>query len=353
MLLARAWRWIWSQAWLVLLYMAVGSGANGVAARLATDQMPPLMLVFVRWFVVCLVLAAIFKPEQWRELRGLVRSHWRRLAWMGLLGYAGFNALFYVAAYHTSAVNLTLLQSAIPALVLVGASVVFHIKIRALQIAGMTMTFLGVLLVAMHGDPTRLSAFRLDRGDAFVLIACLFYALYTLGLRARPPGTPLVFFGGMAAASLVWSLPMVFAEVVTHHVYMPSWQGWVIALLIAFGPSFTGQLAFMRGVDLIGPARAGLFANLIPISGALCAVGLLHETFTSADVTAVVLGLAGVALAEWRQPIRQPAALQFAEPARDARLPQADEWRDDELHAEPKHHLRARRRHHEDADQPD
>ena len=322
MAFTNAWRWAWSQAWLVLLYMAVGSGANGVAARLAVGEVPPLFLVFSRWFIVCLVLAALFKREQWHELRELFRLHWRRLAWMGLLGYSGFNALFYIAAYDTSAVNLTLLQSAIPALVLAGAGVIYNIKIRALQVVGMTMTVFGVVIVAMHGDATQLSGFRLDRGDALVLISCLFYAAYTLGLRARPPGTPLVFFAGMAGCALLWSLPMAGAEIAIHRFYWPSRQGWIITMLIAFGPSFTGQLAYMRGVDLIGPARAGLFANLIPIFGALCAVVVLHEAFTPAHALALILGLAGISLAEWRLPKRRrPDLLEHAEAAGDASLP--------------------------------
>jgi drug/metabolite transporter (DMT)-like permease len=319
--IARATRWAWSQAWLVLLYMAATYGANGVGARLAAGEMPPLVLVVVRWFIVCAVLAALFEPSQWLELRALGRAHWRRLAWMGLLGYAGFNALYYIAAYSTSAVNLTLLQSATPALVLAGAGLIHKVRIRALQIVGMGMTMLGVLIVATHGDLTRLRGLRLDRGDALVLIACFFYAAYTLGLRSRPPGTPLVFFAGMAAASLLWSLPMAGFEIAMHQVYWPSGRGWIIAVLVAFGPSFTGQLAYMRGVDLIGPARAGLYANLVPIFGSLCAVAILGEAFTLAHAAALVLGLAGITLAEWRLPARPRSRRRAVETVSDPGLP--------------------------------
>ncbi len=86
----------------------------------------------------------------------------------------------------------------------------------------------------------------------------------------------------------------------------------------------------MRGVDLIGPARAGLFANLIPIFGALSAVVVLGETFLPAHAVAVALGLVGIALAEWpkgrsivprraRRSARRP--LESGAAARDAPLP--------------------------------
>lgn len=329
MSIAALWRSIWSRAWLVLGFMAFVSGANGAAARLATGQVPPLVLVFLRWAIVCASLTMILTREHRRELRGLLRTSWFTFAWMGLLGYSGFNALFYIAAYDTSGVNLTLLQSAIPALVLVGAAVIFRLPIRGVQVAGMMLTFAGVLLVAAKGNLAALSSLAFDRGDVMVLVACLFYALYTLGLRARPPGTPIVFFSGMALAALIWSVPLAGYEILAGHAFWPSGEGWLITVFIAFGPSFAGQLCFMRGVDLIGPARAGLFANLIPIFGALSAVVVLGETFLPAHAMAVALGLAGTALAEWPKgrsvvPRRLRPSVRETRPgaaARDARLP--------------------------------
>ena len=292
-------RRVWSQPWLLLTVMACLFGANGVAARLATNAMPPLCLVFLRWFTVCVALSLILSREQWRELGDLLRGRWRRLGWMGLLGFAGFNAIFYLAAYSTSAVNLTLLQSAIPPFALVGAALVFRTRVGVLQVVGMLLTFLGVLIVAAGGDLTKLSGLRLGGGDAAIIVACAFYAIYALGLRARPQVSALVFFAGLAIASLLWSIPMAAAEIVSGHAYWPSREGWLVTLFVAFGPSFAAQLCFMRGVDLIGPARAGLSTNLVPIAGALCAVLVLHEPFTTAHATALVLALGGISLAEW------------------------------------------------------
>ena len=258
-----------------------------------------LVLVFLRWAIVCGALVFLFDRARWRELGRLARDHWFLLGWMGLLGYAGFNALFYVAAYRTSAINLTLLQSSIPPLVLVGTFAAFRTPVSATQVAGMVMTFAGVLLVAAHGDLRRLSAFRFNEGDILILVACVFYALYTVGLRNRPSGTPLVFFAGVSLFALLWAIPIGGAEILAGAARAPSPAGWLVTLFIAFGPSFAGQLCFMRGVDLIGPGRAGLFVNLTPIFGAVCAVLALHEAFTLADGIALTLGLGGIFLAEW------------------------------------------------------
>ncbi len=89
----------------------------------------------------------------------------------------------------------------------------------------MVLTFAGVLIVAAKGDLGRLSSLAFDRGDVMVLVACLFYAFYTLGLRARPPGTPLVFFAGMAFAALLWSVPIAGYEIVAGQAYLAEPRG--------------------------------------------------------------------------------------------------------------------------------
>ena len=298
-MLAALWRRFWSMPVLVLCAMALTFGANGVAARLAINEISPHVLVLVRWAIVCAALYPLLDRADRRELGRLARAHWFVLGWMGLVGFTGFNVLFYVAAHRTSAVNLTLLQSSIPPLVLLGTYAAFRTPVGVSQVAGMVVTFGGVLLVAAHGDLRRLSAFRFNQGDVYVLVACVFYALYTLGLRVRPAGTPLVFFAGTAFAALLWAIPFAGEEVLAGAAFAPSVKGWLVALFAALGPSLAGQLCYMRGVDLIGPGRAGLFANLIPIFGALCAVIVLHEAFTLADGIALTLGLGGISLAEW------------------------------------------------------
>ena len=59
----------------------------------------------------------------------------------------------------------------------------------------------------------------------------------------------------------------------------------------------------MRGVQLIGPGRAGVFVNLVPLFGALMAIGLLGEPFAAYHLLALALVVGGIAIAQ-----RAPAA---------------------------------------------
>ena len=80
----------------------------------------------------------------------------------------------------------------------------------------------------------------------------------------------------------------------------PTPKGWIVLLYVALLPSLLSQIFFIRGVELIGPARAGLFVNLVPVFGALLAVVLLGEPFAFYHALGLALVLGGIWLAERR-----------------------------------------------------
>ena len=88
-------------------------------------------------------------------------------------------------------------------------------------------------------------------------------------------------------------------EVASGGFIWPTWQGACAAAgLRGAGPAFVSQIFYMRGVELIGPGRAGVFVNLVPAFGAVMAVVLLGEAFAAYHVVALVLVVGGIAIAQ-------------------------------------------------------
>ena len=67
---------------------------------------------------------------------------------------------------------------------------------------------------------------------------------------------------------------------------------------IAVFPSFLAQIFYLRGVDLIGPGRAGVFVNLVPMFAAAMAVTLIDEPFAAFHAVALALVIGGIWLAQ-------------------------------------------------------
>ncbi|WP_298355428.1 DMT family transporter [Rhodoblastus sp.] len=293
----RAARVLNERAGLLLVLTSAMWGANGVVSRAAVGAIAPMTLVTLRWLIVCAVLLPLVHEPFTRNLPQL-RRHWRFLAAMALAGYTGFNVLFYLAGHWTSAVNITLLQGAIPPMVLAGAALFKGEKVFPRQIIGMAVSFLAVGEIATRGRLADIAEISFNFGDLLMLGACALYAGYAVALRGRPHMPPMVFFSGMAVAAFAASLPFFVAEVALGQAFWPSGKGFALAIFVALAPSLISQLFFMRAVEMIGPGRAGIFTNLTPLFGALFAILLLGEPFHLYHGVAMALGLAGIALAE-------------------------------------------------------
>jgi drug/metabolite transporter (DMT)-like permease len=219
---------------------------------------------------------------------------------MGVVGLTVFNALFYLAAHETTAVNIGILQGAMPVLVLLGSVVFFHTKLGAFQVAGVAITIAGVALVVSQGDLAVLAALEINRGDLFMLLASLCYAAYALGLRNRPQVSPISLLTIISTVAAIATLPLAMTEALMGRMVWPSLYGWAVVAYVTVFPSVMAQLFFINGVGLIGPARAGVFINLVPVFAAILAVAILGEALRWYHVGGLAFVLSGIWLAERR-----------------------------------------------------
>ena len=284
-------------AYLFLLLTTLLWGGNSVAGKLAVDHVSPMMLVFLRWVLA----VAILLPIGWRTIKEdwpVVRKHWFVLAALGASGFTLFNVIFYTALNYTTAINVSIEQAAMPILIMTANFVFFRLRVNWAQIAGVVLTIAGVILTASHGDPRRLLTLELNFGDAIMLVAVILYRGYSVGLRLKPAMRWQSLMLAMSIAALITSLPFLLWEVAAGKAIVPDARGWTVIVYTAIGASVVSQITYIRGNELIGANRAGLFINLVPIFGTLLSVLIVGETFQLYQALALVLVLGGIGLAE-------------------------------------------------------
>jgi drug/metabolite transporter (DMT)-like permease len=79
---------------------------------------------------------------------------------------------------------------------------------------------------------------------------------------------------------------------------LPDARGWALMVYIVAFPSILAQIFYIRGVELIGANRAGLFINMVPIFGTLLSILIVGEAFYPYHAVALMLVLGGIGLAE-------------------------------------------------------
>ena len=286
-----------TKAYLLLIFTTMCWGGNTVLGKLAVGEISPMFLVSARWLgslLLMLVFANSFIRRDWEVLR-------QKLVYafcLGMMGFTGFNVLFYTAAYSTTALNIGIIQGSIPVFVLIGTFLLYRTRVSPLQFVGVIATFTGVITVGSRGDLSQLANLAFNYGDLLIIMACTLYAAYTVGLRQRPSVSALGLFTVLAGAAFVVSLPFSILEYMLGRFYWPSSTGWIVVALITFFPSFLAQIFFIQGVEKIGPNRAGVFINLVPVFAAIFAVLILGEPFELFHAAALSLVLGGIWLSE-------------------------------------------------------
>jgi drug/metabolite transporter (DMT)-like permease len=291
----------YGNAYLLLTICAMCWGGNAIAGRLAVGEVSPMLLTMFRWLGVAILIWSFARPRIVEEAP-VLKANLPYFLVMGAIGFTGFNVLYYIAAHSTSAINLGILQGAVPISVLIGAFIVYRTPITLVQVLGIFITVIGVAVVTVEGDPRNLFALVFNRGDLLMLAACFVYAIYAVLLRKRPEVSGLAMFAVMASSALVASLPFVAWELWSENLIWPTGGGWLIVAFVIVFPSFMSQLFFMRGVQLIGPGRAGVFINLVPIFASSFSVWFLGEHFAIFHAVGIILVLGGIWVAERARP---------------------------------------------------
>src|SRR5262245_32502198 len=155
-----------------LLGAAALWGANPALGRLIGPFVPPLTLSWLRWLLALCVLC----PFVWRErepIAAALRAHWRILVALALLANVPQSALVYKGLQTTSAVNVGLLNSSIPVLILALGAAFFARRLVAREAAGVALSLCGVAVVLFQGSLERVRALSLEIGDLYAFGAML------------------------------------------------------------------------------------------------------------------------------------------------------------------------------------
>ena len=290
------------QAYCMLILTTFCWGLNAVFARMAAGEISPMLLVSIRWLGT-LILLVMFAGRTIMEGLPAIRQHMGYTFLMGLVGLGGFGTLIYYSAYYTTAVNIGIIQGAMPAIVLLGCCWFFRTSVNLVQIAGVVVTMLGVLFVSINGELEKLIALSFNKGDLLMLIAVLLYGAYTVGLRRKHNLSSILLFASVVIWAFISTLPLTIYEFASGKTVWPDENVWIIIGLIVLLPSFLSQICFIASVKLIGPARSGVFVNLVPVFASFLAVQLLGEAFKMYHGVSLFLVLSGIYIFERYKPI--------------------------------------------------
>lgn len=291
-------------AFLLLALATLFWAGNWVLGRALREVFEPNALNFWRWLIAALALAPFALPRL-RGRWGAIRRSAGLLLLLSFLGAALFQSLVYTGLKTTTAVNAVLLNSSLPAFILLCSWAIEGERATRRQVAGMLVSLAGILVILSRGDPASLARLEFHPGDAIILLAMPVWGVYSVLLKRRPPeldGVAFLFVISVAGVALL--LPAFAVEALYAPPRWPGIEGIAAAFYVGLAASVGAFICWNRGVAVVGANAAGFTVHLLPAFGTLLAILFLGESFRPFHALGIATILAGVLVATRAAPAR-------------------------------------------------
>ena len=283
--------------WLLALTVVTLWGLNFIAVKVAVQTVPPLLLTGIRFALVAVVLAPLFRPAR-PQMKGIVGI-------AVVLGVGHFGLMFVGLAGMDAASAAIITQLGVPFSALL-AWLAFGEKLGLGRAIGLLLAFAGVALLA--GEPGLISIVPM----LILVAAMLAWAVSNVQVKRLGEINPLALNGWMAlfAAPMLMALSALLES---GHADLPArlltdWRPWAG---LAFTVICSSLVAYTLWYGLLArhPMNRVVPVTLLgPVVGVAGGVLMLGETLTWQKLVGGALTVAGVAVVHFLGGIRQPPA---------------------------------------------
>jgi drug/metabolite transporter (DMT)-like permease len=285
---------------LAVLAVIIWSG-NFIIARGVIKQIPPVSLAFYRWLSASIIIFPFAMKQAAAEWK-FVKQSWHYLFWASLSGITLFNTFVYIGAHYTTAINLALIGTTTsPIIAIILAKIFLKERIGLLKMGGIMLCIAGVLFLLARGSLQNLVSLNFTKGDGWILLAALCFAVYNTMVRKKPSTISSVnyLFVTFSFGTLLL-LPFYCWEL--RNASAVTWNTNLILIILYLGAGASVICFFFWNIAIgkLGAGRTALFGNLIPIFSSAEAAILLDEEFTWIHVVSMLLVFGGIIMANWK-----------------------------------------------------
>jgi drug/metabolite transporter (DMT)-like permease len=266
--------------------MVIASGIKG--------HIPPIGMAFWRWTIACIVLAP-FAIKSTIENFKIVKKHIRYLMLTAVLGITIFNTLIYFAGKTTSAVNLSLIAISIPLFIVVLSRIIFKEKVSNTKLVGITTIITGVLVLITKGSLEALLHINFTIGDLLMLVACFFFAYYTILVRQKPADlTPKVFLFSAFVIGTIFLFPFYLWEHLFHKKVILDTKTILATSYVGIFASLVSYYLWNEAIRLIGTSKTAVIYYLIPVFSGILAYIFLGQVIVITQIISMGIIITGL-----------------------------------------------------------
>ena len=283
------------KAYLMLTLCAFFWSGNFIVGKFATlYEVPPLTLNFFRWLIVWIILIPFTFKDIFLNIK-IIKEKFYSILLMSITSISIFNSVVYYSLNFTQVLNGALMISAIPVLIIF-ISFIFRVeKINLNQVLGLILSITGVIIIITQLEFSRLIHLDLNKGDLWLLVAMLSWAIYSTMLKTHKTGLNyLTFISVIVTLGLIFLLPQFLFEFNNQELIKFNFAFFLIISYVVLFAGLGAYIFWNKAVLIVGPSRAGIFLHLMPVFSSFMAIFLLNEKFMNFHIfgaIAIVLGI--------------------------------------------------------------
>jgi drug/metabolite transporter (DMT)-like permease len=285
------------KAYLMLILCAFFWSGNFIVGKFATFyQVPPLTLNFFRWLIVWIILV----PFTFRDILiniKVIKKNFYSILLMSVTSISVFNSVVYYSLNYTQVLNGALMISTIPLLIIFISFLFKTEKINSRQILGLVLSIIGVATIVTRLDFGKLLNLDLNKGDLWLLVAMLSWAVYSTMLRTHKTELKyLSFMTVIVSIGLIFLFPQFLFELNNHQFIKFNIPVILIASYVVFFAGIGSYILWNKAVVIVGPNKAGIFLHLMPVFSSFMAIFLLNEKLMNFHIIGAIIIFIGIYL---------------------------------------------------------
>jgi drug/metabolite transporter (DMT)-like permease len=263
--------------------------------KVANEYFHPITIVFLR-LLFSVIIMTIFLLATKNYMK--IKKKDRKLFFMLAL----FEPFFYFLGEsfgltYVSATVCSVMISTIPVVATIGAWIVFKEKLKAINYAGIILSFVGVIVFILNKDGSMSYSMK---GMAFLLLAVVSAVGYNLTLSQLVGNySPVYIVNVQNIIGAVLFMPIFFISDFKHFISVPMNFGMFIPIIeLAILCSCGAFIFFAYSVSKMGITKANVFSNCIPVFTAVFSFMLIGEKLTIQNVAGMVIVLGGLFMSQ-------------------------------------------------------
>ncbi len=281
---------------LLILTTLFWSGNFIVGKAASTYEIPPFSLNFYRWLFAGLILLP-FTLKEILIKRSYIFQNIGFFIILGITSITIFNSTVYYSLYYMQVISGVLMISTIPVWIMFISSILGIEKTNKYQILGVVLSLLGVLFIITKSDLNLIKNLDFNRGDLIMATGMFAWALYSALLKKKTYEiSQITLLEVVIIAGLIFLIPVYILEMNFGKQII---MGKPFILTLSYVVIFPGLASFffwIKGIDIIGANRAGVFLHLMPVFGAIMAIILFDEKFMVYHILGALFIIAGITL---------------------------------------------------------